>query len=231
MSALTNQSSPRYSASALRNSRRPSLVALPGISKAQSPKLFIVSALIVGCLAIALANLLMTVATSTGVYQVANLKATKQKLALDTQILSQQVTSLSSNQNLSNAASVLGMVSNSTPVFLNVTQQKVYGTPSAAVASNYTSFGKNLVPNAAMIAKTQAGALKSAVAAENALATAPVKAISIPANPATASVISPVASQTKANASANRSLARVPAQKSAISPVVLSGGIPAAPSH
>ena len=226
MSALINPASPRFNAAAARASRRPSLVAIPGISKAHSPKLFIISTLIIGFLAIALANLLMTVATSTGVYQVANLKATKQKLALDTQILGQQVTSLSSNQNLSNAASVLGMVSNATPVFLNVNQQKVFGTPSAATAGTYTRFGKNLVPNAAMIAKTQASALKAAVAQENALATAPVKTFSAPVKPA-ATTVSPVSSATVKASAANRvTTAKLPS-----SPVVLSGGIPAAPSH
>jgi hypothetical protein len=226
MSALINPASPRFNAAAARASRRPSLVAIPGASKAHSPKLFIVSALIIGFLAIALANLLMTVATSTGVYQVANLKATKQKLALDTQILGQQVTSLSSNQNLSNAAAVLGMVSNSTPVFLNVSQQKVFGTPSAATATNLR-FGKNLVPNAAMIATTKAGALKAAVANENALATAPVKSFSLPSKPEAATSVTAAKASTPKASDANRvTTAKLPS-----TPVVLSGGIPAAPSH
>jgi hypothetical protein len=226
MSALINPASPRFNSAVTRASRRPSLVSLTSVGKARSPQLFIVSTLIIGFLAIALANLLMTVATSTGVYQVANLKATKQKLALDTQILGQQVTSLSSNQNLSNAAAVLGMVSNSNPVFLNVSQQKVFGTPSAAAAGTYTRFGKNLVPNAAMIARTQASTLKAAVAKENALATAPIKSVATPAKPEVSPVAPAIAPIAKANATS-----RVTPLKSAASPVVLSGGIPAAPSH
>ncbi len=226
MSALTNPSSPRYNSSNARSSRRPALVALPNTARVRSPQLFILSTLIIGFLAIGLANLLMTVATSTGVYQVASLKATKQKLALDTQILDQQVTSLSSNQNLSNAAAVLGMVSNSTPVFLNVSQQKVYGTPAAAVATNYTRFGKSLVPNAAMTAKTQANALKAAVAEENAMATAPIKSIAIPVKSNQTRTVSDAGQNAKANAASRVTTANSPGSQ-----VVLSGGIPAAPNH
>lgn len=226
MSAVINPSSTRFKNQTARINRRAALVAVPARNKAHNPKLFMLSTVIVGFLTIAMANLLMTVATSSGVYQVANLKATKQKLALDTQILSQQVTSLSSNQNLSNAAAVLGMVSNSTPVFLNLNEQKVYGTPSAAVATNLTSLGRNLVPNAAMITKTQASALKAAVAKENAQATAPIAAIPAPSkpksvDPKTASGLTP----TSVEAS------RVTAAKSDAGKVVLTGGIPAAPSH
>jgi phage baseplate assembly protein gpV len=226
MSAVINPASPRFNSAAARASRRPSLVSLPAVGRARSPQLFIVSTLIIGFLGIALANLLMTVATSTGVYQVANLKATKQKLALDTQILGQQVTSLSSNQNLSNAAAVLGMVSNSTPVFLNVNEQKVYGTPAAAVATKYTRFGKNLVPNAAMVTKTQPSALKAAVAMQNELATAPIK--EIPAPITVAETMVPSKSSATANAAG---ASRAATLKSVSSPVALSGGIPAAPSH
>jgi hypothetical protein len=83
------------------------------------------------------------------VYELSDLK--KEKLELDTtsQILSEEVSSLASNQNLLNTASRLGMVPNTNPVFLRLTDQAVLGHPLPAPIASAQSM--NLVANSAMI--------------------------------------------------------------------------------
>jgi hypothetical protein len=65
------------------------------------------------------------------------------------QILSEEVSSLASNQNLLNTASRLGMVANTNPVFLRLTDQAVLGEPLPAPIASAQS--TNLVANSAMI--------------------------------------------------------------------------------
>lgn len=230
MSAMVNSASPRFAAQPAA-ARRAQLSLVSQVAIARNPKLFILGSLVFGFLVIALLNLLMTVATSSGVYQVAQLKAAKQQLALQTQIVGQQVTSLSSDQNLSNAAATLGMVSNSTPVFLSIAQQKVYGTPTAATASSITNLNASLVPNAAMTTQTQAAALTASVAAENTKATAPVVQAASPAQAPAATVVPGVQSGTTVTHNVAAGSTQVNAANSAASQVVLGSGIPAAPSH
>jgi hypothetical protein len=83
------------------------------------------------------------------VYELADLKREKRELDTTSQILSEEVSSLASNQNLLNTASRLGMVPNTNPVFLRLTDQAVLGQPlPAPIASDQST---NLVANSAMI--------------------------------------------------------------------------------
>jgi hypothetical protein len=70
---------------------------------------------------------------------------------LDTtsQIISEEVASLSSQQNLLNTAAKLGMVANSNPVFLKLDDQSVLGKPKPALGT--ASQSRNLVANSAMM--------------------------------------------------------------------------------
>ena len=109
----------------------------------------VVAILVVGFVSIALLHLLLTIATSQSVYELSDLKREKRELDITSQILSEQVSSLSSQQNLLNTASKLGMVANSNPVFLRIEDQKVLGKPRPALNSSNQS--RNLVANSAMI--------------------------------------------------------------------------------
>ena len=147
---------------------------------AHNPRLFVFTSILIGFILIGMANLFLTITTSEGVYQVSSLKHEKQQLELNTQILGQEVNSLSSDQNLSNAARVLGMVTNANPVFLDVTAQQVHGKPAAAIAGGIGTISGNLVANSVMTSQTSAKALRAAVAAQERKATlsvlgAPVK--------------------------------------------------------
>jgi hypothetical protein len=197
-----------------------------------NPRLFITLIAIVGFLGIGVGNLLLNIATSAGVYQLAHLKAEKKQLALNSQILGAQVQSLSSNQNLANAARELGMQSNANPVFLDVTSQQVYGKALAAVNSTADRISSNLVPNSLLTTKTTSSALKAAeVAANKSSATANVAATGVATGTtATAPSTKPAVSENSGWTAANSGY--VGGAKSSPTKVVSSNsGIPAAASH
>jgi Na+-transporting NADH:ubiquinone oxidoreductase subunit NqrC len=109
----------------------------------------VVMILVTGFVVVSVLHLLLTILTSQSVYELADLKREKRKLDTTSQILSEEVSSLASNQNLLNAASRLGMVANTNPVFLRLTDQAVLGQPlPAPIASTQST---NLVANSAMI--------------------------------------------------------------------------------
>ena len=177
----------------------------------------IFSTIILGLVAIQLIQLFISVAVSQGAYQLAGLKAEKRDLTLTTQILGQQVSSLSSNQNLANAAQHLGMISNVNPVYLRLADKKIFGTPVAATAAESGHIARNLVPNAAMSVQSSFVAPKQAKAAKS-----PV----VSSNPTFgSSITNPVATATAANAP-------VAQQKSTSNQVIFSSAaIPASPTH
>jgi hypothetical protein len=115
-------------------------------TRARGPIVMIV---VMGFLAISILHLLLTIATSQSVYELSDLKREKRELDTTSQIIAEEVASLSSQQNLLNTAAKLGMVANSNPVFLRLDDQSVLGKPKPAPGS--ASQSRNLVANSAMI--------------------------------------------------------------------------------
>jgi Na+-transporting NADH:ubiquinone oxidoreductase subunit NqrC len=109
----------------------------------------VVMILVAGFVVVSILHLLLTILTSQSVYELADLKREKRELDTTSQILSEEVSSLASNQNLLNSASRLGMVPNANPVFLRLTDQAVLGQPLPAPIASAQS--TNLVANSAMI--------------------------------------------------------------------------------
>ena len=118
-------------------------------TRASSPVVLI---LVLGFVGISLLHLLLTIATSQSVYELADLKREKRELDTTSQILAEQVLSLSSNQNLYTTASRLGMVVNTNPVFLRLNDQAILGQPRPAAGTSIQS--TNLVANSVMIAES-----------------------------------------------------------------------------
>ena len=118
-------------------------------TKASSP---VVMILVLGFVGISLLHLLLTIATSQSVYELADLKREKRELDTTSQILAEQVLSLSSNQNLYTTASRLGMVVNTNPVFLRLNDQAILGQPRPAAGTSVQS--TNLVANSVMIVES-----------------------------------------------------------------------------
>jgi Na+-transporting NADH:ubiquinone oxidoreductase subunit NqrC len=115
-------------------------------TRSRGPLVMIV---VFGLLAISILHLLLTIMTSQSVYELSDLKREKRELDTTSQILAEEVASLSSQQNLLNTAAKLGMVANSNPVFLKLEDQEVLGKPKPALGTSSQS--RNLVANSAMI--------------------------------------------------------------------------------
>ncbi|WP_138275245.1 hypothetical protein [Rhodoluna limnophila] len=113
------------------------------------PGMVVVATITIGALAIALLNLLLHIMTSNAVYELAALQQERKELTTTTQILGEEVDSLSSQQNLSNSAQKLGMIANANPVFLRLSDQKVLGKPQEAL-NTAGRISKNLIANAAL---------------------------------------------------------------------------------
>ena len=89
--------------------------------------------------AIFLAQLLITIALSSGAYTITGLQTTQQGLGRTSNALNEQLATLSSSQNLSANALALGMVSSSQAAFLRLSNGIVLGSASPAGASSVTS--------------------------------------------------------------------------------------------
>lgn len=147
MSAI--QSNTAKPQTALRGIAGGKLARLMGARSANT-RVAIAVTIIVGWLAIQGLQLLLNVFVAQGAYQLSDLKKEKRELGITAQIIGEQVDSLSSNQNLANAAQKMGMISNANPVFLRLEDQRVFGKPKAALNSdNRTS--RNLIPNSQLV--------------------------------------------------------------------------------
>jgi hypothetical protein len=165
MSALPNLNYRRANA-------RPTLqLANLAVGKQAHPLVAVALIVIAGFVAIAVLNLILFVVTSGNQYHLAQLKNERDQVVETTQILQQQVDSLSSNQNLSNAAQALGMISNSTPVYLTLATQTTIGKPKVALRDTASRVSGNLVSNLAMNTKTNVAKLRAALAQQEREAT------------------------------------------------------------
>ena len=189
-----------------------------------------------GVVGIILIGLQLSIMIQQGSYQLAGLKAQMKDLTITNQILHEQVSSLSSDQNLANAAASLGMVTNANPVYLRLSDGKVIGHPKVAGAGTGVKIGKNVVPNAALVAVTTKTALEASTKAARAASNAAKAAAAASASAALHPMVSPKVNS--ANAKSNSSVAGKAdktnvANAPVASPkvVLASSGIPVSPTH
>lgn len=104
-----------------------------------------VSALLV----IVVTQLLLSIGVSQGAYQLSSLQTKQTELQRSYQAASEDLNRLTSPQNLAANANALGMVSNSNPAYLRLSDGAVLGAPVAAngAAGTVTGGQGNLVPN------------------------------------------------------------------------------------
>lgn len=95
-------------------------------------------------------RLIMSITITESAYELRDLKIAKAELTTQSQIIAQQVDSLSSQQNLANSAAALGMIANANPVFLRIEDQKVFGKPKAALNTD-GRVAKNNIASAALV--------------------------------------------------------------------------------
>ncbi|MGJ4843980.1 MULTISPECIES: hypothetical protein [unclassified Leifsonia] len=98
---------------------------------------------------VVVAQLLMSIAVSQGAYQLNTLQDKQTELQRSYQAASEDLNRLSSPQNLAANANALGMVTNSNPVYLRLSDGAVLGAPIPAngAAGTVTGGQGNLVPN------------------------------------------------------------------------------------
>jgi hypothetical protein len=94
-----------------------------------------------------LAQLGISMVLSQGAYTLSALGTEQTNLSRTQQSLSEELRVLDSPQNLARNAQSLGMIANSTPVYLDPKTGRVYGTPTPAVADPATASTENQVPN------------------------------------------------------------------------------------
>jgi cell division protein FtsL len=83
-------------------------------------------------------------------YKLRQLGVEQRNLATEVQILSEEVDSLSSPQNLADAANQLGMLVNTAPVLLEIQSNRVFGEPKPADPARARVASANLVSNSAL---------------------------------------------------------------------------------
>ena len=112
------------------------------------PRIVYAAVAIGGIAIIALAQLLLTIGLSDGAYQVSAQQSKLKDLSRTNQALSEQLTALSSPQNLVQNAQTLGMVANGNTVYLRLSDGAVLGSPTPASAANAPiAADQALVPN------------------------------------------------------------------------------------
>ncbi|MDM7891501.1 hypothetical protein [Curtobacterium caseinilyticum] len=129
---------------------RPELVEVTP-SKAQRrarPKIAYAIVAVVALGVLLLAQLGISMVLSQGAYTLDSLGAEQTKLSRTQQSLSEELRVLDSPQNLARNAQSLGMIANSTPVYLDPQTGRVYGTPTPAAPDEATASTDNQVPNA-----------------------------------------------------------------------------------
>lgn len=94
-----------------------------------------------------LAQLGISMALSQGAYTLSSLKTEQTGLTRTQASLSEGLKVLESPQNLARNAQALGMIANSTPVYLDPKTGTVYGTPTPATPEEATGNTANQVPN------------------------------------------------------------------------------------
>jgi hypothetical protein len=115
-------------------------------------------------LAIVVAQLLLSIGISQGAYQLDTLQGKETTLQRSLQAASEDLSRISSPQNLAANANALGMVSNSNPAYLRLSDGAVLGAPIAAsgAAGTVTGGQGNLVPNSLLNGVPLAGQQQAA---------------------------------------------------------------------
>ncbi|MGI6878441.1 hypothetical protein [Microbacterium sp. gxy059] len=118
------------------------------------PRLAYALLAVAGAALIGLAQLGVSILTAQGSYELAALQAEERQLTLDVQELSDDVAGLASPQYLAANAAALGMVIDSSPSYLRLSDAKVTGAGEAAGSTSTVDVsGGSAAPNA-LIADT-----------------------------------------------------------------------------
>jgi hypothetical protein len=124
------------------------------------PRMLYAAITIGGVFAILIAQLLISIVLSDGAYQISALQSEQKELSRSAGTLTEELDLLASPQHLAASAEALGMVSNTNPAFLRLTDGAVLGAPAAADATAGSVIGPGgslLVPNSLLAGVPLAG--------------------------------------------------------------------------
>ncbi|MDY7527541.1 MULTISPECIES: hypothetical protein [Cryobacterium] len=110
------------------------------------PKIAFALSAVAGVAVIIVAQLLLSVGISQGAYEVSRLQASQTELSRTADSVTEDLVRVSSPQSLAANAEAIGMISNSNPVYLRLSDSAVLGAPSSATGSQ--AGAASLVPNA-----------------------------------------------------------------------------------
>ena len=173
----------RLSAPAKPLVRVTSVSKVAGVARNRKHGVAIARTVIIGFILIQVLKLVLDIALSQSAYELRNLKLEKIELTTQSQIIGQQVDSLSSQQNLANSAQSLGMIANANPVFLRIADQKVFGKPKSALNTD-GRVAKNNIASAALIQESvlTPATPDTAISEDVAKPVAALKTVTLPAN-------------------------------------------------
>lgn len=134
---------PRRGEPAAAPARRLRLV--PDAVRGRKPRIAYAIIALGAIILVAAAQLVLSVAMTQGAYELDSLRVQQTKLERDRQIVGEELDALQSPQNLARNAEELGMVPNTTPVYLRLSDGAVLGQPQAAGGGAAAS--GPLVPN------------------------------------------------------------------------------------
>ncbi|MCY7287265.1 MAG: hypothetical protein LH624_03190 [Cryobacterium sp.] len=109
------------------------------------PKIVYALSAVTGVTAIVLSQLLLSVGISESAYEVSRLQASQVELGRTAESVTEDLVRVSSPQSLAANAEALGMVTNSNPLFLRLSDGAVRGAPASASGSQAGT--ASLVPN------------------------------------------------------------------------------------
>ncbi|TFC79719.1 hypothetical protein E3T23_10745 [Cryobacterium cheniae] len=120
-------------------------IVSPRSQRHARPKIVYALSAVTGVAAIVLAQLLLSVGISQSAYEVSRLQASQVELGRTAESVTEDLVRVSSPQSLAANAEALGMVSNSNPVYLRLSDGAVLGAPASASGSQAGT--ASLVPN------------------------------------------------------------------------------------
>jgi hypothetical protein len=126
--------------------------------KRARPKIAYAAVVVAGVLAIVVTQLMLSIGLSDGAYEISSLQQEQKELDRTNQVLTEQFDTLSSPQNLAESAEALGMVANSAPVYLRLSDGAVLGSPVAA-AGTPVAGGQALIANSLLTAAASTAAV------------------------------------------------------------------------
>ncbi|MEY4476529.1 MAG: hypothetical protein RJA31_33 [Actinomycetota bacterium] len=121
---------------------RPQATTRPGLRAVARPRARVnvttVTMLVTALIAIVVVRMFIYVAVESSAYEIASLHKQNVGLSRDAQFLQEQLNVLDSPQNLAAMAAELGMVSNSSPTYIQLSDGQVWGSGKPAKATTTT---------------------------------------------------------------------------------------------